>query len=78
MGTWYLSKVLGLPDLQVINIVNAFRLMGALVLAFGHRIWFIYLGSILSSASGLYGAMGRVLLSKIVHAEDLGEKLRIL
>jgi hypothetical protein len=72
VGTWFLSKFLGLADMQVINITNGIRLVGALIYAFGRRVWLVYVADTLQSAAGLYRGMARLFLSRFIHADDLG------
>ena len=69
-----MSRSLGLADMQIINIANGIRLTGALIVLFGRHIWLMYVGVLFRSVSGLYGAMIKLFLSRMIPADDMGKR----
>lgn len=77
-GTWLLCRVLQLDDLLILSIAAFFRVLSALVMIFGFRVWHIYFSKLLSCTLGISGSIIRSFLSRNVGKDELGKVFSLL
>lgn len=71
-GTWLFCYKLKLDDIFVLNVAAFLRVLSALIMVFGYRVWHIYLAKLVSCTLGLTGPLIRSFLSRVVAKDELG------
>lgn len=66
------SQIFRVDDLNLLSFAVFFRLLGALTVVFGYRVWHIYFSRTMNCTLGLTAALTRSYLSRNIHEDQLG------